>query len=140
MAHSEKEKSLRIDCGWTKARKLSAPISLEDLMVKELPLTLEDSDMRKLSAHTDPTNEDSTRINPKIWYLDNPNKLSEVLRARLAISQCLTCNKISMGPIQYCYTWTLLDGEVLRLFDLNLTELPHKTVSNLISVMDHVMT
>ena len=34
-------------------------------MVKELTLSLEDGDMRKLSVRTDPSNEDSTRIKQK---------------------------------------------------------------------------
>ena len=58
MARSEKENPPRIDCGWTKSRNLNKPISLEGLMVKELPLSQEDGDMRKLSMCTDPTNED----------------------------------------------------------------------------------
>ena len=65
MEGSEKEKPPRIYCGWTKARNTNVSISLEELMVKELPLSLEDGDMRKLSVSTDPTNEDSTRVKQK---------------------------------------------------------------------------
>ena len=55
-------------------------------MAKELPPSLDDSDMRKLSVHTYPTNEDSTRVKRKICILDHPKKLIEVLHARIAIA------------------------------------------------------
>ena len=61
-------------------------------MVKELPSSIEDGDMHKLSVRTDPTNEDSTRIKRKIRVLDHQKNLIEVLRARLAIAQGLTGN------------------------------------------------
>ena len=54
-------------------------------MVKELPVSLDDGDMRKLLVQTDPTNEDSNRIKQKIRILDHPKNLLEVLCARLAI-------------------------------------------------------
>ena len=55
-------------------------------MVKELPLSLEDGDMRKLPVRTYPSNEYSTRIKQKIRILDHPKNIIEVLRARLAIA------------------------------------------------------
>ena len=108
-------------------------------MVKELPLSLEDGDMRELSVRTDPSNEDSTRIKKKIHILDHPKNLIEVLHARLSIYQGLTGNSIKMVPSQYRFTQTFLDGEVLHIFDFQLTELCHKTVANLILVMSHVV-
>ena len=45
-----------------------------------------------------------------------------------------------MRPNQYRFTRTFLDEEALRIFNLKLTELCHKTLSNLIFVMDHVVT
>ena len=60
MASSKKDKSPQIDSDWKKSRKINEPISLEYLMIKELPSSLEDGDMRKLSVLTDPTNEDLT--------------------------------------------------------------------------------
>ena len=48
MAHSEKDKSTRVDPDWTKAIKVNATISIEYLMVKELTSSLEDDDMREL--------------------------------------------------------------------------------------------
>ena len=110
MTHSKKYKSTRVNHDWTKARKVNAPISLEDLMVKELPSSLEGGDIRELSVPTDPTNEDSTRIKRKICILDHPKNLIEVLHARLAISQGLTGNNITTGPNQYRFTRTFLDG------------------------------
>ena len=83
-----------------KQEEVNAPISLKDLMVKELNSPLEDSDMHKLAVRTDPYNEDSTRVKQKIRILDHPKKLIEVLRARLAISQGLTGNNITTGPNQ----------------------------------------
>ena len=69
-------------------------------MVNELPLSLEDGDMRKLPVHMDPTNEYSTCVKRKIRILDHPKNLLEVLRARLAITQGLTGNNITTGPNQ----------------------------------------
>ena len=53
-----------------KKRNVNAPIIIEDLMVKELHLSLDDGDMRNLSVCTDPTDEDSTYIKWKIRILD----------------------------------------------------------------------
>ena len=69
-------------------------------MVKELPLSLEDGNMRELSVRTDPTNEDLTRVKKKIRISDHPENLLEVLRARLAIAQGLTGNNITTGTNQ----------------------------------------
>ena len=134
MACSEKEKSPLIDWGWKKPRNLNAPISLEYLMVKELPLSLEDGDMRTLLVCTDPTNEDLTRVKQTICILDHPKNLLEVLRARLAISQGLNGNNITTRSNQYRFTRTFLDGEALLIFDLKSNELRHKTFSDLILV------
>ena len=84
----------------TKQEEVNAPISLKDLMVKELNLSLEDGDMHKLAVRTDPYNEYSTRVKQKTRILDHPKKLIEVLRARLAISQGLTGNNITTGTNQ----------------------------------------
>ena len=105
-----------------------------------MPPSSSDDGMRELSVLTDPSNADSTRIKQKIRILDHPKNLIEVLRARLAISQGLTGNNITTGPNQYRFTWTFLDGEALRIFDLKSTELRHETVANLILVMYHVFT
>ena len=63
-----------------------------------------------------------------------------MLRARLAVAQGLTGNNITTVPNQYLFTRTFLDGEALRIFDLKSTELCHETVSNLIVVMNHVVS
>ena len=109
-------------------------------MAKELPSSLEDGDMRKLSVCKDPTNDNSTRVNQKIRILDHLKNLIEVLRARLAIAQGYTGNNITTGQNQYYFTRNFLDGEALRIFYLKLIELRHKTVANLILLMDHVVT
>ena len=109
-------------------------------MVKELPLSLEDVDMRELSVHTDPSTEDSTHNKQKIRILDHPKNLIEVLRARLAIDQGLTGNSITTGPNQYRFTRIFVDGEALRIFDLESPELRHETVANLNLVINHVVT
>ena len=101
---------------------------------------LEDGGMRKLSVRTDPSNEDSNRIKRKILILDHPKNLIEVLHARLAIAQGLTGNSITTGPNQYRFTQTFLDMEALRIFNLKLTELRHKTVANLVLLMNHDVT
>ena len=80
-------------------------------MVKELPLSLEEGDIHKLSVLTDPTNEDSTRIKQKICILDHLKNMIQVLSKRLAIAQGLTCNNITTGTRQYCFTRTFLYGK-----------------------------
>ena len=62
-------------------------------MLKELPLSLDNGGMRKLSVCTDPINEDLTRVNQEIRILDDLKNLLEVLRARLATAQGLTGNR-----------------------------------------------
>ena len=109
-------------------------------MVKDLTLSLKDGDMRKLSVCTDPTNEDSSRIKQKIRIFDHPKNLLEVLHTRLAIAQGLSDNIITTGTNQYRFTRIFLNWEALRIFDLKSTDLRHETVSNLILVMDHVVT
>ena len=48
MARSEKDKSTRGKRDWKKAIKVNAQISIEEVMRKELPSSLEDGDMRDL--------------------------------------------------------------------------------------------
>ena len=140
MARSKKYKSTRVNIDWTKERKVNAPISLKDLVVKKLPSSLEDDDTSELSVRTDPTNEDSTYIKRKIRSLDHLKNLIEVICARLAIFQGWTGNNITTEPNQHSFTQTFLYWEALRTFDLKLTELRHKTVANLIVVMNHIVT
>ena len=140
MARSKKGKSTQVNRDWKKSRKVNAPIIIKELMVKEIPSSLEDGDIRELSVLTDPTNEDSTCIKWKTRILDNPKNLIEVLHARLAIAEVLTGNNITTGPNKYHFTQTFLDGEALRIFDLKSTELRHETIANLIVVMNHVVT
>ena len=86
MRHHGKEKSPLTDCGWTKAINVTAPISLENLMVKERPVSLEDGYMRKPLVQKDRTNEDSTRVKQRIWILEHPQNHLEVLCESLAIA------------------------------------------------------
>ena len=62
MVRSDKDKSTRVNCDWKKLRKVNAPIILEDLMVNELPPSIEDGDIRELEVPADPTNDNSTHI------------------------------------------------------------------------------
>ena len=140
MARSEQGKSTRINRDWTKKRSVIAtPISLEYLMGKEVQSPTQDGDIRELSVLADPTNEQSTKIKRKIRILNHPKNLIEVLCARLAIGKGLIGNNITMGPNQYRFTRTFLDGEALHIFDLKLTELRQETVVNLNLVMNHVV-
>ena len=100
MARSEQGKSTRVNRDWTKIRKVTAPIILEDLMEKEVQSSLEDGAMRDLSVLADPEKEDSTKIKRKIRILDHPKNLIKVLRARLAIVQGITGNNIKTGTSQ----------------------------------------
>ena len=69
----------KTDRGWTKARNVTALISLEELMAKEWPVSLDNGDMHKLLVRTDPTNENSTHVKQRIRILDHPQNLLEVL-------------------------------------------------------------
>ena len=62
-------------------------------------------------------------------HLDHPKNHIDVLRARPAIALGLTGNNITTGPNQYRFTWILLDGEALIVFNLKPTELCHETVT-----------
>ena len=99
MSRSEKYKSPRVNPDWKISRNVNAPISLEEIIAKELTSSLEDGDMCGLSVRTDPSNEDSTRVKQKIRILDHLKNLKEVLRARAAIDQGVTGNNITTGPI-----------------------------------------
>ena len=140
MACGEQVKSTQLNRDWTKARKgITAPISIKDLMEKEVQLPLQDSAIHELWVLTDPSYEDSTHIKRKIRILDHPKNLIDVLCARLVIAQGLTGNNITTGPNQYRFTRTFLDWEMLRIFDLKLTELRHETVANLTLAMNHAV-
>ena len=118
---------------------IAAPISLEDLMEKEVQSSIEDGAMRELSVLADPANEDSTKIKQKIRIFDHPKNLIEVLCTGLAIGQGITGNNITTGHIQYRFTRTFLAGEALSIFYLKSTELRHETVANLTIVMNHAV-
>ena len=109
---SEHGKSARPSLDWTKKRSgTSAPISLEDLMEKEVQSSTQDGAIRELSVLADPTNEHSTKIKQKIRILDHPKNLIEVLHARLATEKGISGNAITTGPNQYRFTRTFLDGK-----------------------------
>ena len=132
MARSEQGKSAQLSRDWNRKRSVtSAPISLEDLMEKEVQSSTQDDAICELSVLADPTNEQFTKINRNILILDHPKNLIEILCARLAIEKGITGNAITTGPNQYRFTRTFLDGEALRIFDLKSTELRQGTVPNL---------
>ena len=56
MSRGEQVKSTRVNRDWTKARKVTAPICLEDLVEKEVQSSLEDGAIRELSVLADPEN------------------------------------------------------------------------------------
>ena len=79
---SEQAKSSRSSCGKPKKdTSTSAPISLEDLMDKEVLSSSQNGKIRELSVLSDPSNEKSTKINQRIKILAHPKNLMEVLRA-----------------------------------------------------------
>ena len=138
---SEQVKSARPNRDVLKKRSgTSAPISLKDLMEKEVQSSTQDGAICELSVLADPSNKQSTNIKRKIRISDHPNNLIEVLCAILAIEKGLAGNVITTGPNQYRFTRTFLDGEALRIFDLKLTELVQETVNNLRIVLNHVVT
>ena len=137
---SEQAESAQPRCDALKKRSsTSDPISLEDLMDKEVLSSSQDGDIRDLSVLFDPSNEQSTKIKQRIRMLDHPKNLIEVLRARLAIEKGLIGNSITTGPNKFRFTRTFLDGEALRIFDLKATELVQETADNLKIVLNHVV-
>ena len=120
---SEQVKSARPSHDGPKKRSgTSAPISLEDLMEKEVQLSSQDGAIRELLVLSDPSNKHSTKIKRKIRILDQPKNLIEVLRAQLAIKKGLIGNVITTGPKKYRFTRTFLDGEALRYRTLPRSE------------------
>ena len=114
-----------------KMSSTSAPISLEDLMDKQVMLSSQDGSICEQSVLSDPSNEQSINIKQKIRILDHPKNLIKVLRARLAIDKGLIGNAITTGPNKFRFTSTLLEGEALRIFNLKATELVQETAANL---------
>ena len=99
---SEQVKSSRPSRDGPKKRSgTSAPISLEDLMEKEVQSSTQDGAIHELSVLADPSNEQSNKIKRKIRILDHPKNLIEVLRARFAIEKGLAGNTITTGTNQY---------------------------------------
>ena len=138
---SEQVKSARPSSDVLKKRSgTSAPISLEDLMEKEVQSSSQDGAICELLVLADPSNKQSNKIKRMIRILDHPKNLIEVLRARLAIEKGLAVNTITTGPNQYRFTRTVLDREDLCIFDLKSRELVQETVNNLKIVMNHVVT
>ena len=138
---SEQVKSARSSRDGSKKRSCtSAPISLDDLIEKEVQSSSQDGAICELSVLADPTNEQSTKIKRKIRILDHPKNIIEVLCARLAIKKEISGKAITTGPNQYRFTRTFLDGEALRIFDLKATELVQETVANLKILMNHIVT
>ena len=121
---SEQEKSARTSRDALKKwSSTSAPISLEDLMDKEVLPSSQDGTIRELLVLANPSNKQITNIKQNIRILDHPKNLIEVLQARLAIEKGLIGNAITTGPNKYRFTRTFLDREALHIFDLNTTEL-----------------
>ena len=119
---SEQFKSAQPSCDTLKKRSsTSAPISLKDLMDKEVQSSSQDGAIRELLVLADPSNKQSTKIKRKIHILDHTKNPIEVLRARLAIERGLIDNAITTGPNKYRFTKTFLNGEALRIFDLKAT-------------------
>ena len=99
-----------------KVPRAIAPISLEDMMDKEVLSSSKDGKIRELSVLSDPSNDNSTKIKQRIKILTHPKNLMKVLRARVAIEKGLIGNAINNGPNGFCFTKSFLDGEALRIF------------------------
>ena len=100
---SEQANSSRSSRGEPKKHSSTiAPISLEDLMDKEMLSSSQDSNIREQLVLSDPSNEKSTKIKQRIRMLDHPKNLIEVLRAQLAIEKGLIGNAITTGPNGFC--------------------------------------
>ena len=138
---SEQAKSSRSSRGEAKKHSSTiAPISLEDLMDKEIMSSSQDGKIRELSVLSDPSNKKITKIKQSIRTLEHPKNLIEVLWDWLAIEKGLIGNAITTGPNGFCFTRNFLNGEALRIFNLKATELGQETVLNLKTVFNHVVT
>ena len=100
-----------------KPTRAIAPISLEDMMDKEVLLSSQDGEIRELSVLSNPSNDKSTKIKQRIKILAHPKNLMEVLWARMAIEKGLIGNAITIGPNGFYFTRTFLEGEALRIFE-----------------------
>ena len=108
-------------------------------MDKEVLSSTKDGEIRELLVLSDPSNDNSTKINQRIKILAHPKNLMEVLRARVAIEKGLIGNAINNGPNGFCFTRSFLDGEALRIFELKAQELGHQTAGNLKLAFNHVV-
>ena len=109
---SEQAKSSRSSRDAPKKRSsTSAPISLEDLMDKEVLSSSQDGNIRDLSVLSDPANKNSRKIKQRIRMIDHLKNLIEILRAQLSIEKGLIGNAITTGPNKFRFTRTLLEGE-----------------------------
>ena len=127
---TEQAKSSRSSRGEAKKHTSTiAPISLEDLMDKEMLSSSQDGEIHELSVLSNPSNEKSTKIKQRIRILEHSKNLIKVLRDRLAIEKGLIDNAITTGPNGFCFTRTFLGGEALRIFNLKATELGQETVT-----------
>ena len=78
--HSELFKSARPSRDVLKKRsRTSAPISLEDLMKKEVQSSPQNGAIQELSVLANPSNEHSTKIKQKNRILDHPKNLIKFL-------------------------------------------------------------
>ena len=103
--HSEQAKSSRSSRGEAKKHTSTiAPISLKDLMDKEVLSSSQDGEIRELLVLSDTSNEKSTKNKQRIKILAHPKNLMEVLWARLAIEKGLVGNAITTGPNKFCFT------------------------------------
>ena len=75
---NEQAKSSRSSRGDTKKHTSKiAPISLEDLMDKEVLSSSQDGEIRELSVFSDPSNDKSTKIKQRIKILAHPKNLMD---------------------------------------------------------------
>ena len=93
---SEQVKSSRSSRGKPKKHSSTiAPISLEDLMDKEVLSSSQDGDICDLSVLSDPSNKKSTQLKQRIRIIEHSKNLIKVLRAQLAIKKGLIGNAIT---------------------------------------------
>ncbi len=144
MKHSHKDKRPRENKGFAKGRTAmvfrKGPITIEDILDGERPLEKDDVTFREMSLRTDPTNDSSPLIKRKFRPLDNPTKIIEVLQATLNIKQGIVGNNITTVPYQYAYWRQCLAGEALRKFNEFATNVGNKTIVNLTTVEQRLVS
>ena len=126
MKHSKRELTTRGQKeGFSKSPKdnlsichrLDPSIIIEDILARATRISKSDPNTREVEVRTEPLNESSPQIKRTFRPLDNPSSVLEVLRGILVIKGGVAGNNVTIGPLQYLYWRSYLEGTVLNKFN-----------------------